>query len=57
LYVYLAHYQVFMPLLAAGAPPWSAVLASIAAGVVLWRLADPLVDRLVGRLTGARVPS
>ncbi len=47
LYIYLTHYQVYLPLAARGVPPVFGVLASIAVGVAMWRLADPLVERLL----------
>ncbi|MGB6058535.1 MAG: AMP-binding protein [Microthrixaceae bacterium] len=47
LYIYLTHFQVYIPLERRGVPEWLAVFASIAAGVAIWRLVEPGVERLV----------
>jgi acyl carrier protein len=56
LYIYLTHYQVFVPLAEHGVPPVLGVLASFAVGIAMWRLADPLVERLL-RPSRRSVPS
>lgn len=56
LYIYLTHYQVFLPLADHGVPPVLGVLASFAVGIAMWRLADPLVERLL-RPSRRSVPS
>jgi acyl-coenzyme A synthetase/AMP-(fatty) acid ligase len=56
LYIYLTHYQVFLPLAEHGVPPVLGVLASFAVGTAMWRLADPLVERLL-RPSRRSVPS
>lgn len=53
LYIYLSHWQVY-PVAASVLPTPLALVVVLAAGVVLWRSADPLVRRVAGG-RGARV--
>lgn len=47
LYIYLSHWQVY-PLAASVLPVPVALVVVLAAGVVLWRLVDPVVRRVAG---------
>jgi hypothetical protein len=47
LYIYLSHYQVYLPLLEHGVPPLLGALAAFSVGIVLWRWCDPVLGRLV----------
>jgi hypothetical protein len=49
LYIYLSHFQVFMPLLAHGVAPIYAVLASLLVGIVLWWGASAITAGASGR--------
>lgn len=49
LYIYLTHYQLYPHLLRLGLSEVVVVAASILVGIAVWRLADPVVNRLVER--------
>ena len=50
LYIYLSHYQVYVPLLDRGAPPWVGVLTAISLGILLRRWCDPALGRFLDAL-------
>lgn len=54
LYIYLTHYQVYLPLEERGAPDWVGVAASIAVGIAVWRIAQPGIERMLHGRRGQR---